>query len=396
MQKPLVAHRMESIPFAGIRRVFDKASKLEAEGRRVIHFESGSPDFDTPAHIKSAAMKALEEGMVRYTPNAGIPVLREAMADSIRQYKKLIYDPNAEIIITAGGQEAMYLGLQATINPGDEVLVPNPGFGLFFSSIRLVGGTPISLPLNAESGFVPDFEQAKRLVSERTRAVIVNSPHNPSGAVWSAKQIEAVCEFAKEFNLLLFSDEAYDRMLYEEEFISPAGMQDMKERTVILGSLSKTYAMTGWRIGYLAAPKEITDAATRVQQNLMLSLCAFAQAGAATALKGPQDCVDEMVSEFNKRRLVILKGIEQSPGLSCPVTPRGAFYFFVKHHVPGMDSAGVADYLLEESGVAVVPGTEFGPEGEGFFRISYARSMDDCKEGMDRIAEAMTRLMERS
>ena len=393
MQKSRIAQRMESIPFAGIRRVFDKASRLEAEGRRVIHFESGRPDFDTPAHIKAAAVKALEDGMVHYTSNAGIPVLRKAMADSIRRYKKLSYDPDHEIIITAGGQEAMYLGLQATINPGDEVLVPNPGFGLFFSSIRLAGGIPVSLPLNAESGFVPDFEQARRLVSEKTRAVIVNSPHNPSGAVWSVRQMEAACDFAKAFDLLLFSDEAYDRMLYEGEFLSPAGLPGMKERTVILGSLSKTYAMTGWRIGYLAAPKEITDAAIRVQQNLMLSLCAFAQAGAAAALNGPQDCVDEMVSVFKKRRDVILKGIGQSPGLDCPVRPGGAFYVFVKHHVPGMDSTGVADYLLEAGGAAVVSGTEFGTEGEGFFRISYARSLDDCREGMDRIAQAMTKLM---
>lgn len=393
MPRTLIAHRMESIPFSGIRKVVNKAAKLEAEGKRVVHFETGRPDFDTPVHIKAAAVKALEEGMVHYTPNAGIPALREAMVDSIRQYKTLSYDPEGEIIITAGGQEAMYLGLQATINPGDEVLVSSPGFGLFFSSVQLAGGIPISLPLRAENGFVPDFEEARRLVSEKTRAIIVNSPHNPSGAVWSREQIEAACEFAKEFNLLLFSDEAYDRMLYEGDFISPAGMQGMKDRTVILGSLSKTYAMTGWRIGYLAAPREITGAAIRVQQNLMLSLCAFAQAGAAAALRGPQECVDEMVSEFNRRREVILKGIEQSPGLSCPVTPRGAFYVFAKHHVPGMDSAEVADYLLEEGGAAVVSGTEFGTEGEGFFRISYARSLGDCREGMDRIAQAMDKLM---
>lgn len=395
MHGSMVAQRMESIPFAGIRRVFDKAFKLEAEGRRIIHFEAGRPDFDTPPHIKSAAMKALEDGMVHYTATEGIPVLREAMAESIRRYKKISYDPETEIIMTAGGQEAMYLGLKATINPGDEVLVPNPGFGLFFSSIRLVGGMPVSLPLKAESGFVPDFEQAKRLVSDKTRAIIVNSPHNPSGTVWSMKQIEAVCEFVKKFDLFLFSDETYDRMIFEGEFICPAGLPGMKDRTVILGSLSKTYAMTGWRIGYMAAPKEITEAAIRIQQNLLICLCAFAQAGATTALKGPQDCVIEMVSEFNERRHIILNGIEQSPGLSCPFTPRGAFYVFVKHHVPGMNSRGVTDYLLEEGGVAMVPGAEFGTEGEGFFRISYACSIDDCREGMDRIAETMTKLLGR-
>ena len=288
----------------------------------------------------------------------------------------------------------MYLALQATVNAGDEVLVPDPGFELFFSSIRLCGGIPISLPHTEASGFAPDLEAAERLITEKTRAIIINSPHNPSGAVFNKAQIEDICRFAVKHNLLIFSDEAYDRLLYEgEPFISPASLTGMKDRTLIIGSLSKSYSMTGWRIGYLTAPKDIMNAIVRVQQNLMISLCTFIQFGAATALSGPQECVTEMVSEFAKRLDVILKGVDDAPGLSCPVKPLGAFYVFAKHHVPDMNSVEVADYLLEQGGVAVVPGTVFGSQGEGFIRISYARSIDDCKEGMDRINNAMGKLM---
>lgn len=394
MKASFVARRMNVIPFAGIREVVLKAAKLEADGMRVIHFESGRPDFDTPAHIKAATIKALEDGMVHYGPNIGIPELREAVADSIRQLKNVDYDPSSEIIITAGGQEAMYLALQATINDGDEVLVPDPGFELFFSSTRLSGGIPISLPHTEASGFAPDLVSAERLITERTRAIIVNSPHNPSGAVFNKAKIDRICRFAEKYNLLIFSDEAYDRLLYEgEPFISPASFTGMKDRTLIIGSLSKSYSMTGWRIGYLTAPKDIMSAVVRVQQNLMMSLCTFIQFGAATALSGPQTCVTEMVSEFSKRRDVILKGVDDAPGLTCPVKPLGAFYVFAKHHVPDMSSVEVADYLLKHGGVAVVPGTVFGSEGEGFIRISYARSLDDCNEGMDRIIEAMGKLM---
>ncbi len=395
MNRSVVAHRMNDIPFAGIREVVLKAARLEAEGKRVIHFESGRPDFDTPAHIKAATVKALEDGLVHYAPNAGIPLLRQAMSGALLRHKKLDYDPETEIIMTAGGQEAMYLGLKATINPGDEVLVPDPGFGLFFSSIQLVGGIPVSVPHNEKDGFAPDLEAAERHVSERTRAIIVNSPHNPSGAVLNKKQMEAVCRFAEKYNLLIFSDEAYDRMIYDgTECTSPALLPGMKERTLILGSLSKTYAMTGWRIGYIAANKEIISAALRAQQNVMISLCHFIQVGAAAALNDSQQCVDHMVSEFAKRRDVILEGIDNSPGLSCPVKPLGAFYVFAKHDVPGMDSVAVSDYLLQQAGTAVVPGSYFGSNGEGYFRISYACSIDDCKEGMDRMAEAMEKLID--
>jgi aspartate/methionine/tyrosine aminotransferase len=393
MQIPMVARHVAEIPFAGIRKVFEKANRLEAQGTHVIHFEIGRPDFDTPLHIKQAAVQALEKGMVHYTPNVGVLGLREALAASIAAHKGIRYDPESEIMATAGGQESMYLGLQTFLNPGDEVLVPNPGYSQFYSCVKLVGGVSVALPLREDQGFTPDLEVAEQLLTERTKAIIVNSPHNPTGAVLDAAQMEAVCRFAVDHELLLFSDEAYDRILYEgSKFISPAAIAGMKERTVIWGSLSKTYAMTGWRIGYLAAPKELLAAAVKVQQTVILSICSFAQAGAIAALKGSQDCVNAMVAEFDRRRKVILAGIEQAPGLSCPVAPSGAFYFFVKHAVPDMDSSALADYLLEKGGVALVAGSAFGSNGEGYLRISYATSLEDCREGMERIGRVMTEL----
>jgi len=388
---------MAEIPFAGIRSVFEKAARLEAGGIKVIHFEIGRPDFDTPAHIKKAASKALGEGMVHYTPNAGIQSLREALAESIEKYKGTRYDPSCEIMATAGGQEAMYLSLQAIIDPGDEILVPDPGFSQFNSCTTLAGGIPVPLPLLADQNFMPDLKAAKKLITKKTKAIIVNSPHNPTGAVLTAKQTEAICQFANHHGLVVLSDEAYDRILFEDgDFISPAALPGMKQKTVMWGSLSKTYAMTGWRIGYLAGPKELIEAAVRIQQNLMLSICSFAQAGAVTALRGPQDCVDDMVAEFDRRRKIILTGIERSPGLSCPTIPMGAFYVFARHDVPDMNSKRLADYFLEQGAVAAVAGTAFGARGEGFIRISYATAIEDCKEGMERVARMMTELRDRS
>jgi aminotransferase len=397
MSLRLVSRRMENIPFAGIRKVFEKASRLESQGVKVIHFEIGRPDFDTPVHIKEAAVQALNGGMVHYTPNAGIAKLREALAESLLQFKGVRYDPATEVMVTAGGQEAMYLSLKALLEPGDEVLVPDPGYSQFYSCIKLLDGVAVPVPLLAAENFCLDLTAAKELLTARTRAIIVNSPHNPTGGVLNRQQVEAVCRFACEHNLLVLSDEAYDRILYDgSDFISPAALPGMKKRTFIWGSLSKTYSMTGWRVGYLAAPPDAVTAAVKVQQNLMLSICSFAQAGAVAALKGPQQCVQAMVAEFDRRRKVILDGIAQSPGLSCPTIPLGAFYVFAQHQVAGMNSAVLADHLLEKGGVAVVPGVPFGTRGEGYLRISYATSLPDCREGMQRIARLMTELQNRT
>lgn len=393
MPSSLVARRIADIPFAGIRKVFEKAAHLEAQGKKVIHFEIGRPDFDTPPHIKKAASEALDRGMVHYTPNAGVLNLREAIAASLLDYKGVEYNPETEVMVTAGGQEAMYLSLQAFLEPGDEILVPDPGYGQFYSCVRLLGGVAVPVPLMVHENCCPDLDTAKALVTGRTRAIIVNSPHNPTGGVLTAEQLESVCRFAQQHGLILLSDEAYDHIIYQgTQFISPASFSGMKERTFVWGSLSKTYSMTGWRIGYLAAPAPVVAAAVKIQQNLMLSVCSFAQAGAVAALKGPQDCVDRMVSEFDRRRKVVLEGIAQIPGLLCPTTPRGAFYVFVKPQVARMNSAAIAEYLLDKGEVALVPGSSFGSRGDEYLRISYATSTEDCAEGMVRIARIMEEL----
>ena len=384
---------MADIPFAGIRKVFEKAAKLEAQGKKVIHFEIGRPDFDTPSHIKEAAKKALDKGFVHYTPNLGTLDLRQALSESLMKYKNLTYDPLTEIMVTAGGQEAMYLSLMALLEPGDEVLIPDPGYSQFTTCVRLAGGVAVPYPLLLEENSAPDLEAAEMLLSDRTRAIVVNSPHNPTGGVMTPQQVEGVSGFAKNYGLLLFSDDAYDRMVFEgSRFVSPASFPGMKDKTVLWGSLSKTYSMTGWRIGYLAAPADLVAGAVKMQQNVLLSVCSFAQAGAVAALQGSQECVETMVAEFERRRQVILDGLSHAPGLSALTDPRGAFYVFVRHETPEKDSSALADYLLDHGGVAVVPGTTFGEKGDGCFRISFATSYEDCKEGMERIARCMKEL----
>ncbi len=328
MTAPLVSSRLADIPFAGIRKVFEKAARLEAQGKKVIHFEIGRPDFDTPAHIKEAAKKALDKGFVHYTPNLGTLDLRQSLSESLKKYKNLTYDPLTEIMVTAGGQEAMYLSLMALLEPGDEVLIPDPGYSQFTTCVRLAGGVAVPYPLLLEENSAPDLESVEMLLSDRTRAIIVNSPHNPTGGVMTPQQVEGVCGFAKNYDLLLFSDDAYDRMVFEgSRFVSPASFPGMKDKTVLWGSLSKTYSMTGWRIGYLAAPADLVAGAVKMQQNVLLSVCSFAQAGAVAALQGSQECVETMVAEFERRRRVILDGLSCPGSLGSHRSPRRVLCF---------------------------------------------------------------------
>lgn len=390
---PVVSQRLAPIGFAGIRKVFQKATALEAAGKKVIHFEIGRPDFDTPAHIKEAAKAALDKGQVHYSPNNGLPALREALAMRLQLDKGLAYDPENELIITAGGQEALYLSLMSVLDEGDEVLVPDPCFGPFPLVVRLSGGIPVSLPLQAANNYAYDLAMAKNALTSRTKAIIVNSPHNPTGSVLTDAQMKAIADFAAEHDLLLIVDDAYDHMVYDGlRHTSPAAFPGMKGRTIVCGSLSKTYAMTGWRIGYIAADADVIGAAHRLQQNIMLSLCTFAQHGAVAGLTGSQECVHTMVNEFARRRQMVIDMLRQIPSLSLDAEPQGAFYAFPRILLPGISSAETADFLLENAGVAVVDGAAFGENGNGHFRLSYAVSYDDCREGLERIAAAMQTL----
>lgn len=386
---PIVSSKLNQIPYAGIRKVFQRANELEAQGKKIIHFEIGRPDFDTPAHIKEAVKLALDRGQVHYAPNNGIPALREAMAMRLQADKALHYDGKREIMVTAGGQEALYLTFLSVLNDGDEVIMPDPSFGPFALAVKLAGGIPVKIPLLPEKNYAYDLVAAQQALSSRTKAIIVNSPHNPTGGVLTAGQVKEVADFALANDLILISDDAYDKMIYDSTFTSPAGFPGMKERTVICGTLSKTYAMTGWRIGYIAAPEAIIGAAVRLQQNIMLSLCTFAQHGAVAALTSSQECVDTMMMEFSRRRTLVLEMIRQIPGLELKGVPQGAFYAFPRITLPNVTSAQLADYLLNTTGVAVVDGLAFGEGGNGYFRLSYAVSYDDCRIGLERIAEAM-------
>jgi len=384
-----VAKRLDQIAFAGIRKVFEKANQLEAQGKKVIHFEIGRPDFDTPVHIKAAAKQALDKGLVHYAPNSGIPALREALAAMLKADKDLTYNPDTEIIITAGGQEALYVSFLSILNEGDEVILPDPCFGPFPLAVGLAGGVPVKIGLQPSQNYGYDWEAVKKALSPRTKAIVVNSPHNPTGGVWSEEQLKTVAAFACEHDLWLICDDAYDHLIYEGCHLSPAKFPGMRERTILCGSLSKTYAMTGWRIGYIAAVEPIIGAAIRLQQNIMLSLCTFAQHGAVAGLTGSQDCVRTMAAEFARRRQLVLEMVRQIPGIELSGIPKGAFYVFPRITLPNITSAQVADYLLDNAGVAVVDGLAFGESGNGHFRLSYAVSYEDCREGLERIAAAM-------
>jgi aminotransferase len=384
-----IASRLDQIPYAGIRKVFQRANELEAQGEKIIHFEIGRPDFDTPLHIKEAAKLALDRGQVHYAPNNGLPALREALAMRLKTDKGLSYDAEREIMVTAGGQEALYLTFLSLLNNGDEVIMPDPSFGPFALAVQLAGGIPVKIPILPKKNYAYDLVAAKQALTPRTKAIIINSPHNPTGGVLTVKQLKEVADFALKNDLIVISDEAYDKMIYDSHFISPAIFPGMRERTVVCGTLSKTYAMTGWRVGYIAAPESVIGVVVRLQQNIMLSLCTFAQHGAIAALTGSQDCVDTMMLEFARRRTLVLDMIRQIPGLELEGIPQGAFYAFPRIILPNVTSAQVADYLLNTAGVAVVDGLAFGEGGNGYFRLSYAVSYDDCRIGLERIAEVM-------
>ncbi|MGA2992736.1 MAG: pyridoxal phosphate-dependent aminotransferase [Candidatus Korobacteraceae bacterium] len=389
----ITGKRIEKVPFAGIRKVADRAAELAAKGVKVIHFEAGRPDFDTPIHIKEAAKEALDQGIVYYAPSAGIPALREALAARISEEKGVRFGPQ-EIIVTGGGQQAIYLSLICILDPGDEVLVPDPGYSTFPWTVHLAGGVPVVVDAVPAENFSFDLEAAAKAVTPKTRAMLVNSPHNPSGSVFTREQLEKIAAFAAKHNLIIVSDEAYDRLVYGGSVhYSLASFPGMRERTIVCGSFSKTYAMTGWRIGYVAAPEPMISAATRAQQNLVLSLNSFVQMGAIAALTQSQTPTVDMIQEFGRRRELVLDRLQQVPGLELENRPYGGFYIFPKITVPYVTSAQLAEYLLETAGVAVVDGSVFGRNGNGHIRLSYACSYENCVEGMERLTAAMKKLV---
>lgn len=378
-----LAERMTRI---GTETAFDvlvRARELEAQGRSVIHLEIGEPDFPTARHVVEAAKQALEDGWTHYGPTQGYPELREAIAAHVAETRGIPVQPS-QVCVVPGGKPIIFFTILALVEPGDEVVYPNPGFPIYESMIRFAGGVPVPIPLREERGFSFDVNVFRDKLSPRTRLVILNSPHNPTGGVIPEADLKAVAEMLAESRAAVLSDEIYSRICYGDPPASITRFPGMLERTIILDGFSKTYAMTGWRIGYGVVPPWLVDAMNKLMVNSNSCTASFTQRAALAALTGPQESVQEMVREFRRRRDAICAGLNSIRGIRCPV-PEGAFYAFPNIAGTGLTSKELADRLLGEAGVATLSGASFGAYGEGYLRLSYANSLDNLREAVERI-----------
>ena len=387
----IFADRMASLGTETAFEVLARAKALERQGKEIIHLEIGEPDFDTPKNIKDAAVKALYGGYTHYVPAAGIPELREAIAEYISKTRKIPVDPE-EVVVTPGAKPIMFFAILACVNRGEEVLYPNPGFPIYESMINFVEAKPVPIPLKEENDFRLDHEYIKEKITKKTKMIILNSPENPTGGVLTKEDLKVIADcIAKRDDVIVLSDEIYSRIIYEGNHESIASLPGMKEKTIILDGFSKTYAMTGWRLGYGVMRKDLAEKITQLMINSNSCTCAFVQMAGVEALKGPQDSVDKMVAEFRKRREVIVSGLNSIKGITCK-KPKGAFYVFPNIKGVGKKSKEFSDYLLNEAGVAVLPGTSFGKYGEGYLRISFANSIENIQKALDRISKAIEKL----
>ncbi len=377
----------------GVESAFDvlvRAKALEAQGRSVIHLEIGEPDFATPAHVVEAAKRALDEGWTHYGPTQGIPELREAIAEYISHTRGITVGPQ-RVSVVPGGKPIMFFSILALLEPGDEVIYPNPGFPIYESMIRFAGAVPVPIPLEEGRGFSFDLNLFRDRLSERTKLIILNSPQNPTGGVIPPEDTAEMAAMLRDRDVMVLSDEIYSRIYYGgRPPVSIATFPGMQEKTIILDGFSKTYAMTGWRIVYGVMPKFMVEAVTKLMVNSNSCTASFTQRAAIAALTGPQDCVDRMVAEFRRRRDALCSGLNEIPGFRCAV-PGGAFYAFANIEGTGMDSKELADLLLNEAGVSCLDGGCFGRYGKGFIRFSYANSMENLMEAVERIKQVAWR-----
>nr|WP_238351199.1 pyridoxal phosphate-dependent aminotransferase [Kribbella shirazensis] len=369
--------------------VLAKAKALEARGREIVHLEIGEPDFDTPPHVIAAAQQALDKGHTHYVPAPGIPELRTAVADFLDRTGRLRTTPD-RVLITPGAKPIMFFTILALCEEGDEVLYPDPGFPMYASIASFAGAKPVPVPLREENGFVVDPDELRSLVTDRTKLLILNSPHNPCGSASTPEQLQAIAEIAIEHDLVVLSDEVYWALRYDGEHHSVLDLDGMAERTVLLDGWSKTFAMTGWRLGFGVFPEPLVEPVTRLMINSVSCTSAFSQHAAIAALEGPWDDVDRMLEAFRERREVIVSGLNAVPGVSC-VEPGGAFYAFPNISELGVPAATLSDRLLDEAGVACLPGTSFGAYGEGHLRFSYANSIENIRRALDAFTELANR-----
>ena len=364
--------------------VLAKARALEAQGRHIVHLEIGEPDFDTPPAITAAGIEALRSGETHYTPSAGIPELRAAIAKHVSRTRGVPADA-ANVVVTPGAKPIMFYAVLALLDEGDEAIVPDPGFPIYASMVQFVGAKVTPLPLREENEFGVDVDELRRLITPQTKLLILNSPHNPTGGVLSAEQVRAIAAIAAEHDLYVLSDEIYGELLYEGEFVSPWAEPGMRDRTILLDGFSKTFAMTGWRLGYGVFPKMLVDGVTKLVTNSVSCTATFTQRAGVEALERRPQEVAAMVREFRRRRDRIVAGLNEIEGVSC-VMPRGAFYAFPNVKRLGMRSAALNEALLNVAGVACLAGTAFGPLGEGYLRLSYANSLENIEEALRRFS----------
>ena len=380
-----LAERMYNLGTETAFEVLAKARALEAQGREIIHLEIGEPDFDTPRHIVEAGIRALQEGYTHYGPTPGLPELREAVARNSREVRGIDTNPG-QVVVTPGAKPIMFYVILALAEPGAEVIYPNPGFPIYESMIRFSGATPVPMQLLEEKDYHPDLDDLASKITDRTRLIIVNSPENPCGSALNRDELETIANLARGRDLYVMADEIYKDILYTGEHFSIAAFPDMAKQTVILDGFSKSYAMTGWRLGYGIMPEELVPHITRLAVNSVSCAASFSQIAAVAALDGPQDDVQAMAAEFAQRRRLITDGLRSIPGINCP-EPEGAFYAFPSIRETGLSSAEFEERALNEAGVALLSGSAFGAYGEGYVRLSYANSQENISKALESLRE---------
>ena len=384
------AERVKHLAAEGAYFMLARAQALEAAGRKVYHFEIGQPDEPTFANISQAGIRAIEQGHTRYTPSAGVGALRQAIAEDAGQRRGMEFRA-AQVVIGPGAKPALFFPTLALVRPGDEVIYPDPGFPTYLAMIQVAGGVPVPVSLREEEDFSFDLAAFDRLVNERTRLIILNSPGNPTGGVMPLAALEHIAAAARRYNAWVLSDEIYSRLIYGALAPSIATLPEMADRTIICDGFSKTYAMTGWRLGYGIMPSALAERVELLMTHSVGCTADFTQLAGLEAIKGPQDQVETVVAEYKRRRDVLVAGLNAIPGVTCRL-PQGAFYVFPNVTSFGRPAKWLADYLLDEAGVAVLPGTAFGAYGEGYLRLCFANSVENIRAALELMAPALGKL----
>jgi aspartate/methionine/tyrosine aminotransferase len=383
----MLAKRMSRLGTETAFEVLARARAMEAKGRDIVHLEIGEPDFDTPVNIREAAKKAIDDGFTHYGPSPGMPNTREVFAEFLTKDRGIEVKPE-NIVVTPGAKPILFFSILALVDEGDEVVYPNPGFPIYESVINFVGAKPVPVPLREEKAFSFDLDEMRELVNDKTKLIIINSPQNPTGGVLTPEDMKGIAELAEKHDAWILSDEVYSKMVYDGKHVSIYDYPEVRDRVILLEGHSKTYAMTGWRLGYAAMPVELAGQISKLQTNSNSCTAAFTQVAGVEALTGPQDESLKMMAEFKARRDLIVDGLNEIPGFKC-LRPKGAFYVFPNITGTGRKSKEIEEFLLEEAGVAGLSGTSFGEYGEGYLRFSYANSQENLRKALGMIKKVI-------